>query len=468
MKAIIPKLPTTRRIYFTKMFREKLWNLSPEVLWVFVGQAGTAIAGLLGVKMLTNVLGPGEFGMLALANTVVALISTNILFGPLGQGLMRNWSISRERGDMWAFYSVSSRYGRYAIGVGIAVGIGLSAGAMFIKGKDWAALLAISMATGVALGWLSLRISIFTAARQRRWVALLNIGNALLKPIVAASLALLIAVRASCAMAGYLLATLGVASLSQLLHRRIASDTISPAFIQGSSESSIGKDILSFSWPFAVWGIFGWIHMSCDRWALQAFHGVGLVGAFAVASQLATFPLILGSGFLTKLFAPIAFQRAGDLSDRKNIASANKLLGVMTGVYILGVVCLATLFSLFHYPLVLLISNIQFAEFSFLLPWLTVAWGLFYLGQILSNFGMLANRPQSYIMPKLVSAMLAGISTFYLSARIGPVGVVFGLGAAGLVYALWCFIIATKLVDYPLVKIGMKKEPVANGSTILH
>jgi O-antigen/teichoic acid export membrane protein len=337
--------------------------------------------------------------------------------------------------------------------VSIVVGIALVAAAILVKGKDWAALLAISMTTGVASGWLSLRISIFTAARQRQWVALLNVGNALLKPIIAASLVLLVVVSASWAMAGYLMATLGVVFLAERFYRRIVSDTVSSAFIPQSTESDIGKNILSFSWPFAVWGIFGWIHMSCDRWALQAFHGTEVVGAFAVVSQLAIFPLIFGSGFLTTLFTPIAFQRAGDLSDRQNIVSANKLLGAMMGVYVLGVVILVMLFSRFHYPLVLLISSIGFAEFSFLLPWLTAAWALFYLGQTLSTFGMLAKQSQSYIAPKLVSAIVAGVSTFYLSTKIGPVGVVWGLAAAGFVYVLWCSIIATKLAKSPLIDV---------------
>lgn len=438
-------------------------NLTPEVVWVFVGRIGTAVAGLLGIKILTNVLGPGEFGMLALANTVVALISTNILFGPLGQGLMRVWSISRERGDLRSFYPVSNRYGQYSVAMGIAVGVALTTVAMSIKGNDWGALFAISMGTGVALGWLSLRISIFTAARQRQWVALLNIANAFLKPIIAACLVLLVFVSAACAMAGYLLATLGVVFLAERFFHRIASDTLSSGSVREGIGTGIEKEILSFSWPFAVWGIFGWIHMSCDRWALKAFHVTEVVGAFAVVSQLAIFPLVLGSDFLTTLFTPIAYQRAGDLSDRQNIISANRLLCSMTAIFILGAVILATLFSVFHYPLILLISNTQFAKLSFLLPWLTAAWAFFYLGQILCTFGMLASRPQSYILPKLVSAIIAGISTFYLSARMGPVGVVWGLAAAGLVYALWCLIIAAKLVSHPQGKLGVVHASTMRG-----
>ena len=128
----------------------------------------------------------------------------------------------------------------------------------------------------------------------------------------------------------------------------------------------------------------------------------------------------------------------------------------MTIIYILGIIILILLFSVFHYPLVLLISNIQFADLSFLLPWMTFAWSLFYIGQILSNFGMLANQPQVYIMPKIVSAIVAGICTFYLSNKIGSTGVVYGLIIAGIIYALWCGIIAVEY--YKRGKIGSNDE----------
>lgn len=43
-----------------------------------------------------------------------------------------------------------------------------------------------------------------------------------------------------------------------------------------------------------------------------------------------------------------------------------------------------------------------FCKFSYLLPWLALAWAWFYLGQITSSFGLLANQPQNYIAPKIV------------------------------------------------------------------
>lgn len=427
-------------------------KLRKEVAWIIIGQAGTAVAGLFGIKLLTNVLGPGEFGKLSLANTIVALISTNFLFGPLGAGLMRFWAISRSQGKLNRFYVVSNQLKQHTISISIVVGAVLAMAVAFIKGMEWAALLAVSSVVGIFGGWLGLRISVFTAARKRPLVASLNIGNALFRPVIAACLVLLISVNAFWAMTGYLAAALLLVLLAEPFYLNIVSDTSAPVLISNNSViTNIRKDIISFSWPFAVWGSFGWVHMSCDKWALQAFHGPEIVGAFVVVSQLAVYPLIFGSDFLSTLIVPVAYERAGDLTQGQKVMSAYKLLAAISAAYILGVIILMWLYFMFHHSLVLLISNIQFAEFSFLLPWLTGVWGLFYLGQVLSSFGMVANKSRAYIAPKIAAAVIAGISTFYLSAKIGPIGVVWGLASAGLVYALWCFVIAIRLVAHTSV-----------------
>ena len=317
----------------------------------------------------------------------------------------------------------------------------------FIKDMEWAALLAVSAAVGIFGGWLCLRVSVFTAARKRSLVSSLNIGNAFSRPVIAACLVLLISVSAFWAMVGYLVAALLLLLLAERFYQNNVSDTSVPVSISNNSvPTDIKKDIISFSWPFAVWGSFGWVHMSCDKWALQSFHGPEIVGAFVVVSQLAVYPLMLGSGFLSTLIVPVAYQRAGDLIQCQKVMSAYKLLAFIAAAHVLGLLLLMWLYFMFHHNLVLLISNIQFAEFSFLLPWVTGVWGLFYLGQVLSNFGMVANKSQAYIAPKIAAAIIAGISTFYFSAKYGVTGVVWGLALAGFVYAFWCFVIAVRLV----------------------
>ncbi|MFX0137544.1 MAG: lipopolysaccharide biosynthesis protein [Candidatus Hodarchaeota archaeon] len=433
---------------------KKFRLLSPEALWVFVSQAGTAIAGLLGVKLLTHVLKPFEFGLLVLASTVITLIGTSF-FGPFGQGLMRFWSISKERGSLDVFYAVSNRLAKY-ISMATFLVTFISIFILFmIKKYDWSILIALSLIIGIITGIFGLKISVFTAARQRRRTALLNISNTFLRPLIATFLVILIIAKANIALGGYLIAALFILFIAERLYLQSTSKAIPST--QGSSTymslfSGLSKEILSYSWPFLLWGIFGWIHMSCDRWGLQLFYGSDVVGAFAVVSYLANYPLSFGSSFLSTLFSPIAFQKAGDLTSTKSIISAYKILIAMTSIYILGASVLIALFAMLHRHLVLFISNINFLNFSYLLPGLTIAWAFFYFGQVLILFGLLANKPQAYIMPKVTTAIIACVGIFYLSSRIGPLGVVWGLIIANFLFALWCSLISFKCLR--LARIG--------------
>lgn len=428
-----------------------IWNgifrLRSEALWVFIGQTGTALGGLFGVKILTHVLSPLEFGRLALANTVVLLIGVN-LFGPLGQGFMRFWSISLDRGETKDFVFIAKHYTRFAIRIILCIGLILAIFSLLAREMDWTVLLSISLIVGTLTGWFGVRISILIAARKRKIVALVNTGNAFVKPMIAASAVIFLMPKAVLAMLGHLMTACVIAYIVEYFYRKTVIDDLrfsSPSIDEAKQNGELGREILGFSWPFFVWGIFSWIHQSCDRWALQAYHGADVVGAFSVITLLAVYPLIFSASFLSSLFIPIAYERAGNLNSCTSIKSANQILYVMTGSYIIGACILIILFAFFHDVVVLLISNVKYVRFSYLLPGLTSAWAFFYLGQMLSGFGLLANKPRKYIFPILVSGMIAAITTFYLSAKSGPVGVVWGLSIAGFVYALWFMIIAFRL-----------------------
>lgn len=452
-----------KTVHFFGRSARGILSLTPEAIWVFVGHAGTAIGALAGIKLLTHVLDPSEFGRLALANTLVSLLGIN-LFGPLGQGLMRFWSISKDRGNLDAFYTVSKGLFKYSGLIALLTTTIFSLILSKITSLDWALLVTLSLAVGTITGLTSLKISIFTAARQRQRTAILNISNTFLKPLTATFLVVLIISNANIALVGYLWAALFVLLITNRLYSQAASVTF-PHHLRSGTRAhlfrGLNKEILSYCWPFFVWGAFGWIHMSCDRWSLQTFHGPGVVGPFAVVSLLAIYPLNFGSAFLNTLFSPIAFQRAGDLLDNNAIDSANRILLIMTGIYVVGALVLIGFFAFFHRPVILFISSQRFVRFSHLLPGLSTAWAFFFLGQVLVQFGLLSNKPQLYIMPKIVASLVAGTTTLYFSLKIGPSGVPWGLGCAGFIYALWCAIIATGLVKNPA-----KQEGAVDASTI--
>jgi O-antigen/teichoic acid export membrane protein len=419
-------------------------------MWVFIGQVGVALGGLAGVKILTHLLNPYEFGRFSIANTIILLVGSNV-FGPLGQGLMRYWTISQNREQLVKYIALSAKYVKVLFQSIVLVSLFFGLAIFVSHARNWTWLIVSSIISGAFTGWAGIRLSMLMAARKRKYVSLINVLTAFVKPVVAAVLLMLIAFQADIAVLGFLMAACGSAFVAEYSFRKTASSRLSEIEReQGDNhDSNLGRSILSFSTPFFLWSFFAWAHQSCDKWALLTFQGPDIVGAYTVIAQLAFYPLVFGSGLLSSFFIPIAYERAGGLQTKEAVISGNKILFAMVGLYITGSVALISLFYFFHRPLVLLISNENYVQYSYFLPMLTGAWSLYYLGQILSGFGLLANKPILYIKPILFCGILATITTFYLASIAGVLGIIWALGVTSLFYASWCMFIAKRLIDAP-------------------
>lgn len=442
MKDIMPKTFSQIKIF------EKVFRFKSEIIWTIMGQLGVMTAGVMGIKLLTQALPPLEFGRFALANTFVLLIGTN-LFGPVGQGLMRFWSIADERKEMSDFSDLSKkiiqRFSFWTICFGASLVIIL----FFFKDLAWAILFSVSVINGVLSGCSIVLLSILMAARERKTIAIINICTSFAKPLAGLLFIYIFSADASNVLFGYLIVLCVTVFVSKNYFDKKVLERVllNPVKIFENKYSMHLKiELFAFTWPFYIWGIFGWMHQSCDRWALQSFHGADVVGAFFVVSQLSVYPLVAGSSFLSAFFTPIAYQRAGKLSLEDDFKSANKIISMMSGLYIIGAVLLILLYSFFHRWLILTISSEQYTVYSGLLPWLTGVWALYYLGQMVSGFGLLANKPVLYMAPIITSGSLASVLTFLLSSKYGVIGVVWGLGISSFVYAIWFSSIAVFLI----------------------
>ncbi len=427
--------------------RDRIFRLGNEALWVLGGQVGVAVGGLLSIKVLTYLLSPHEFGRLSLANTISLLVGM-VFFGPLSQGMMRYWSISLDRNALPEYTVVSKKYIRTLFYSVVLISLGFAIVIAFSPWRDWMPVLALATVSGALTGWGTVRLSILMAARQRKNVALINAAAAFGKPLIASALIFFLAYRADFAVLGFVIAALASAYFSEIFYKRIVDTGSTYPSVKGRSDPqfSLGKEILAFSYPFCIWGIFGWIHQSCDRWALVTYQGADVVGAYSVIAQLAVYPLVFGSSILSTFFLPIAYERAGGLLSKDAVRAANNILFTMTGLYIVGAAILVVLFYIFHHQLVLMVSNQKYSEFSHLLPALTVSWSFYYLGQILCGFGLLSNKPGVYLLPIITSGILAAGAIFYLASGHGPLGVIWGLGGTGFIFASWCLIIARRLI----------------------
>jgi O-antigen/teichoic acid export membrane protein len=417
-----------------------------EIFWILLGQAGVLLGGMTGIKLLTQWVSPVEFGRFALANTLVLLIGTNV-FGPVGQWGMRFWSVTGERRERAVFSRFTGKI-IYKLSLWILwIGAGSAAVIIFLKDWSWGMLIFMSIIAGILSGWAGVRLSIFMAARERKRVGLINTCAAFAKPLAGVLLIYLFVADAILILAGYVISLCVVVIVCENQFKKLVNtDSQNRPENKTTGNHRLKKELSAFIWPFYAWGIFGWMHQSCDRWAIQSFHGTDVVGAFFVISQLAVYPLVAGSSFLSALFIPIAYQKAGGLVSGSDFRSASKIISVMTGFYFIGAVSLILVYVFFHEQVVLLISSDRFTVYSTYLPWLTGAWALYYLGQMFAGFGLLANKPGLYLAPIIISGVLVTMLSFLLSSRYGVPGVVWAIGIAGAVYVLWAFMVSFSLI----------------------
>jgi O-antigen/teichoic acid export membrane protein len=425
----------------------RLLRIGAEASWVLAGQIGVAAGGILSIKILTHILTPYEFGRLSVANTIILLIGIN-LFGPMGQGLMRFWSIAQDWQDLNAYVQFSRKYIRLLIFAVVALSFVFVVGIRFSSWKDWAFVFALAMIVGAFSGWGSIRLSTLMAARKRKNAALINATTAFAKPIVAAALMIIWSECAEFAILGFLVVTLVSSCFTEYWYKQTVKGRYNELAMHAEKKTAyhLGNEILKFSFPFFIWAIFGWVHQSCDRWALVSFYGADVVGAFSVITQLSVYPIIFGSNFLSTYLLPIAYQRAGELQSNAAVKGANRILYFMTGLFIAGTAILLVIFQAYHRQIILAVSNAEYIQYSYLLPALTGVWALYYLGQLLTSFGLLVKKTRAYLLPIISSGLIAVMATFFLSFKQGPVGVVWGLGISGVIYALWCLLIARRLI----------------------
>ena len=252
-----------------------------EGIWVLSGQVLAMVGALVGIRLLTELLDPVAYGQLALAMTAVMLLEQTSL-GPLGHGVVRFFSPASERRDL-AGYLVSAR--KLVALVSIAVGGILSVaglGFLLLQYTQWFWLSVGACALALVGGYNTIMAGIQNAARHRKVFALHQGFDSWLRFLLAALLITLLGPTSTVAMFGYVLATCLIlipqyGFFSRLIIRK--ADWTTP-------RSDWRSEMISFSWPFAVFGVFSWGQIASSRWALEGFGSTEDVGLYAVLFQL--------------------------------------------------------------------------------------------------------------------------------------------------------------------------------------
>lgn len=412
-------------------------KLGHEFFWVGFGQGLAALGGVVGVRLMTNVLNPTSYGELALGMTVTTLIQ-QLALGPLSGAFLRFFAPAQEANQISGYLQgVQVLLGQVTI-ILLAVGSLSSVGLWAFGHVEWIALALAALMFSLFSGYNAALNGMQNAARQRVAVAWHQGLGQWLRFLMAVALMSVLGAFSSVAMVGYALAFV-VVLCSQFLffRRKILPLSTSQPMARPDDVGDWTRKMSSYAWPFATWGLFTWAQMSSDRWALQTFGVTSDVGFYAVLYQLGYYPITLLSGLITQLVAPILFDRAGDGSDSARLNHTHRMNSlVLIGAALLTV--LGTIFTfLLHTQIFSLLAAPEFREVSFLLPWMVLSGGLFASGQVAVLSVLSGINSRGLVTPKIVTALLGIILNFTGAYWFGLRGVVFANTTFSLVYLIW-------------------------------
>jgi O-antigen/teichoic acid export membrane protein len=418
-------------------------NVGKEFTGILLGQFLTIAGSLIGVRLLTEYVSPSVYGNVALGMTVSTLV-TQIFLGPLGSSAARFYSPSKEQESFTAFWGALKFF--------IAT-VGCFLFCTFLFFLVFKEQFEVNLNSyfcffvflfSILTGNNSILNRIQNAARQRFVVAWhqalgtwLRFGFAILAVIIWLP-------ESTAVMLGYSAAMIAV-NISQLFlfEKKIKRDIVVHEVVDKEKVRAWKKKLIAFAWPFGIWGIFTWLQLSSDRWALGYYVSTYDVGLYSVLYQLGYYPVSISSSLLTTLVNPIFFAMAGDGTDETRVKAVQKKIQQGTGLMILGVIFCILVAFFFHEMVFKFLAAENYRSISYLMPFMVLSGGLFAIGQFASLNFLIRNQTRKMLVPKVGTALL-GVCFNVIGAKYwGITGVVGANVLFSMVFCLY-FVLVKK------------------------
>jgi O-antigen/teichoic acid export membrane protein len=415
----------------------RIKRLAKEGSWIVVGQIAVIAGALVLVRVLTKYLAPAQYGQLALGLTVAGLVN-QVVMGGITVGIGRFYSIAAEKHDLGGYLHATRSLLFYATLVVVAISLALIIGLLWLGYTQWIALAAAALVFSVLSAYNSTLSAIQNAARQRVIVALHGSLDAWLKIGLVLAVMFWLGTSSAAVVIGYACSSLLI-TFSQLVFLR---HTIPAQKQQPIKDHQWMGQIWAFSLPFSIWGIFTWMLLVSDRWALKTFASTTEVGHYVVLFQLGYTPIALVTGLIMSFLGPILYQRSGDATDNARNTNVHRLTWQMTHLSLMVTLFGFALTFFMHEWLFRLLVATEYRGSSHYLPWVVLAGGLFAAGQMLSLKLMSEIKSSSLTIVKITTALIGILCNVLGAAYAGMQGVVGALVLFSVIYFVWMVVIA--------------------------
>lgn len=415
------------------MFRSaRFRRLSKEGLWIVLGQTIAVLGSLGGVRLLTELLSPVEYGELALGMTVAMLVNQTV-FGPLGNGITRFYAPAVEQGDLDSYLNAARRLVLSTTGIIIFIILFALAGFLIVGRTEWIALTTAAFIFAILSGYCSILSGIQNAARQRSIVALHQGMESWARFLFAAALMVWLGTTSTVAMVGYAMAAVLVLGSQYVFFRKV----IPRHATHGDKEQNWREQMWKYSWPMAVTGVMSWGFFASQRWALELFASTEDVGYFSAVFQIGFTPFSLAGGVLMSLMMPIIFSRAGDGVDKQRVRLVSKPIIKFCLAASVMVLVATAIGARFHDIVFRLLVAEQYREVSHFLPYTILAAGMFQVSLFLSMVILASTKTRVLLPLNTIGNLLIVAINLLFTYLLGMGGLFMAMVVGSAIHLIW-------------------------------
>lgn len=377
-------------------------GLAAEGAWVIAGQTFCALALLVGVRLLTEVVPPETFAAVSLIVGVLTL-GRNIFCFPFFQAALRFFPEASREGKIIVLRRSLVNYLRRA---SLALSALIVVGGLASRAWSSTSVLIIPLLIGLLLTdvFRTMETDLFNASRRQKASAVVRMAEALARPTAAVLAVWLFGPTALSVLLGYLCATAAVCAglvLSGVPRVGVAIGPEESFHDDKISRTLYSAKLWTFALPLVPLAVLEWASVLGDRYLIGGLIGLEAAGIYAAAYGLMNQPFAMAHGMIEQIARPWYFEAVAS-GESSRVRRTFRIWLLATGT-VCGLGVLAV--TLLRGPLARILLAEHYRGAVEFFPYIAAGNAMLAMGLVYEKVAHAANRPGLVVAGRVVGAV---------------------------------------------------------------
>ncbi len=376
-------------------------NLWGEAFWALFGQFGSALALLIGTRLLTELVTPEVFGQVALLSGFVAL-GVSVFAYPFifaGMRMISECIDQQHRAELLAIVSGLTARSTLII---ILLLVLASAAYNYQTQQDTSLLLLAGILLAATIR-RELGVQLLIGERRQRDASFWQTSDSILRPLLAIALVWSLGGKAEWLLLGYILASI-ISNLIWSLVNRLSLEQ-APVCASSTTSRNLTQAVWRYALPLMPMELIFWVNGLGDRYVIGYLLTAAEVGLYAATYTIINEAFNRSAMVLLRTFQPAYFQSFSQQQTREGLSILWLWLACVVALGIIGV---ALVWLTKDWVASLLLAKSYHSAVE-LMPAIALGSALHAVGTVLAQPLLAKKRTRTLLKGRLCGALTAAL-----------------------------------------------------------